>query len=450
MSSALSLYLTAVKRWWTIPVVTLLLAVTAASAMLLTKPVQYQSMAAFFISTPRDDASSQYRGNLYAQERMSSYAALVASTDLASRVVAKTGIDMDPAELAAGATLTPLPQSVLLSLSVRAPDPHTAQLAAIGYADELQQEVATLETVPGALNPRSELIMVQSPTFDPKPAGLPWWMLVGAAAVAGLFLGLIGVALRSLVDDRVREPDDAARLVEAPLLATVETASAADPASNDRFADRLEDARSLRTAIDSAVGAGRAAFQIVDAARGDDAASAALALGLVLEERGQAVVIVDFGSSVSDVIAPDDHAVTLVDLLSGRVSVEHVQANYHDVCVVPSGDCPSPGGLPDDPNWPQVFDQLRAYFDTVIVCTASATTRSDAARLAGGAGEVIMVCRYGGTRETELLRVTDEITASGGTAIGIIVARPPKRTFGRVARDGDDRQNNDVERVTAG
>ena len=76
----------------------------------------------------------------------------------------------------------------------------------------------TLESVPGSLVPRAELVVVDPPG---RPVRVVAWgasipIVLLCAALIGLVLGATAAVLRSIFERPVRDPDHAARIAEPP------------------------------------------------------------------------------------------------------------------------------------------------------------------------------------------------------------------------------------------
>jgi hypothetical protein len=93
-----------------------------------------------------------------------------------------------------------------MDIAVNAPSAEEAQRTATVLLSELTTTVRSLESVPGLLVPRAELVVVDPPG---RPVRIVAWgapiplVLVGAALI-GLVLGSLGAVLRSITEGPVR------------------------------------------------------------------------------------------------------------------------------------------------------------------------------------------------------------------------------------------------------
>lgn len=443
MNPTLSAYLLVLQRRWrtvvSVPLVTLIL----AAAYLILTPPAFESSALLFVSTPRDDETSLYRGDMYAKERMDSYAALIASPDLAARVNDDNALGLDPQALSAAVSLTPIPGTVLLQLSASGDTPNDAQTITAAYVDGLRRSVAAIETVPGSPIPRAELITVQPPSFSTTPGGLPAWMVLGGAGGAGLVFACFLVVLIALLDGRIRRPEDAAEATGAPVLAAFPASIPWRELQAHPWVS--ETARELRTSLDRLSILGSRTIMLASAEDGAGKTGTALAVARAVADRGWSVAVVDFdsrASNLSDALELTD-GVTVRQLLGDRRQTapagpaladtsRSTVATWHGVAIIPFGAAEdNPGSAADSPAIGGLFDALRANYDWLVVDTPGVEGASDATRLVAYTDAVLLLASTGRTSFDALRRTGAELAAAGGTIAGVVLtgdARRPRRT----------------------
>jgi polysaccharide biosynthesis transport protein len=418
-------YLRVVLRWWQIYVGVALIFVIASSAYLLLKPPSYSSTAVFFVSTPRDDALSLYSGDVYSKGRLASFAAIGSSPLIAERVIETVGLSTDPVSLVAATTVVPIDGTVLLSLTTSGNSPNQAQDIAQAYVNEMTRTVDELETRPGALSPRSELVTVQTPTLGVADGRFPPVLIIGAAGCLGLILAGFLVALRALVDGRIRLPEDGAEAAQAPVMGefttpTELTSALTDPAS-------VESARNVRPHLDRVHLQGGKVIQVTSADDVPAKTGVALSLASALAERGSSVALVDLDgrhSQLASEIPELRAATTLRDLLAQGTGAVQGDAQIQGVVIVPFGESElSPGAAIDDPAIKVVFSDLRFRFDWIIVDTPAITKYSDAMRATKLVDAAILVAQMDHTRFDELRTATEELVRSGGQVMGICLVK---------------------------
>ena len=163
MNPALLEYGRALRRRWRWIVWGLLLTLGATALFLLVEPPLYRSEATVFVRTPGDVSRVLDGGDSYAQGRARTYSALARSTDLAARVVENAGLDVTPEVLSERIDASPRQGTALIDVSVDAASAAESRRTATVFLAEYAATVRTLESVPGSLVPRAELVVVDRP-----------------------------------------------------------------------------------------------------------------------------------------------------------------------------------------------------------------------------------------------------------------------------------------------
>jgi len=177
-----------------------LLALVATTVFLILWPPLYRSDATVFVRTPGDVSRVRDGGDSYAQARTRTYAVLATSRSMSERVIADMGLDVQPETLAGRIEARNRGGTALMDIAVSAPSPGEAQHTATIVLSEFAQTVRSLESVPGSLVPRAELVVVD----PPRPAvrvvawGTPVSVVLLGAVLLGAFLGSMGAVIRSI------------------------------------------------------------------------------------------------------------------------------------------------------------------------------------------------------------------------------------------------------------
>jgi capsular polysaccharide biosynthesis protein len=228
-----------VERWrWIVWGILLALAIT--TAVLVLRPPLYRSDATVFIRTPGDVSRVEDGGDSYARARAGTYAALIRSTSISARVVSNLGLDMKPETLSNRIVASHTEGTALIQIGVSAPSPEEAQRTATVLLSEFAATVRSLESVPGALIPRAEIVVVDPPG---EPArilawGAPLYLVVLGAILVGMVLGALGAVIRSILVPPVQraeaepaEPaqDQSAKDEAAPIVEEVRSEVGPEP-----------------------------------------------------------------------------------------------------------------------------------------------------------------------------------------------------------------------------
>jgi capsular polysaccharide biosynthesis protein len=210
MSEALGQYGRILRARWRWIVWGILIALAAATtAMLISSPL-YRSDALVFIRTPGDTSRVADGGALYASVRADTYAAMVTRGDLARRVVADLGLDISPGTLSKQIHAKAYPGAALISLTVDGSSPADAQRIANVVISEWQASVLAVESVPGGVVPRAELVVVDPPDRAVRIVvwGIPFDRALLAVIVLGAVLGATAAVFRELFGPLSSTEDD--------------------------------------------------------------------------------------------------------------------------------------------------------------------------------------------------------------------------------------------------
>jgi hypothetical protein len=214
MNTALARYVGLLLARWRWVVWGVLLGLLVTTVVLLVKPPVYRCQATVFVRTPGDISRVQDGGDLYARARAETYAALATSTSVSARVIADLGLDLTPETLARRIAADPRPGTALLDLSVSAPSAAEALRTTTVLLAELDSTVQHLESTPGGLVPRAELVVVDPPRPPVRVTafGLSVPAVLLAVTLLGALLGALAAVIRFVsserYDDSLANPDD--------------------------------------------------------------------------------------------------------------------------------------------------------------------------------------------------------------------------------------------------
>jgi capsular polysaccharide biosynthesis protein len=200
VNSAITEYAGVLRTRWRWLMWGVLLSWGATTLFLILQPPMYRTDQTVFVRTPGDVSQVLDGGDTYAQGRARTYAAVASTPSLSGRVISDLGLDLEPEELAKRITAENRRGTVLIDIAVRAPSPAEATQTATVLFSELAATVHSLESVPGALVPRAELVQVNPPGPPRREvaggASIPLILLL--AGFIGLTLGAVGAVMRSI------------------------------------------------------------------------------------------------------------------------------------------------------------------------------------------------------------------------------------------------------------
>jgi capsular polysaccharide biosynthesis protein len=232
MNAAVTAYIGVLRTRWRWMVWGVLIVLAATTFLLVLAPPMYRTHAAVFVRTPGDVSSVVDGGDSYAQGRAKTYAALASSTSVSARVIADLGLDLDPLTLSERIKAANPPGTALINITVGAPSAGEAQRTANVFLSEYETTVRALESVPGSLVPRAELVIVDPPSQPARVVawGMPIPVVLLGAALIGLVLGAIAAVLRSIFEGSARGRAEAEDITGADMQISADSG----PASGTR------------------------------------------------------------------------------------------------------------------------------------------------------------------------------------------------------------------------
>ncbi len=418
------------EHWW-LPVVALMAGgLTAFMISHLQTPL-YTSYTQFFVSTRGSTSTSDFvQGNQFSQDRVTSYTQLITGEDLAGRVVDRLDLPMSPDVLRGEIAATTAPDTVLIDVAVTDPSAEQAQQIAEAIGTEFTALVEELETSEsGAASPVRVTVtdVPEVPSFPSSPKTL-------RNVAVGLFLGLLtgcGLAVaRRRLDRSVKDPDDIAELVSAPIMGVI----LRDETLNQRHViDRLstnrtaEDYRQLRTNLQFLnVDAPPTVIMVTSAVPSEGKTTLVVNLAVTLADLGRRVTLVE-----ADLRQPKVtrflglvEGVGLTNVLAGTAAVEEVSQRYGDggVHVIAAGPTPpNPGELLASANMSSLLDKLRSENDYVLIDAPPLLPVADASGLGVHTDGVLLSVRYGSTRRDQIQQAGQLLDRVGAKVLGVIL-----------------------------
>ncbi|GAA4471190.1 hypothetical protein GCM10023094_01440 [Rhodococcus olei] len=430
MTATLRAYARILRDRWRLVAATTVATAAAAVVVLLLVPPLYRSGFTVFVRTPGEVSHVEDGGDSYAQSRAQSYAALAHSPGLAGRVLENLGIDTSPEQFARHVTATTRPGTVLIDVSVAAANAQDAHLAAAAFVTEYAATVKSLESVPGSVLPRAELVVVDPPG---APTPVTVWgprasvLLVGALVV-GALLGALAAVLRSLFDRSIRDPRDAASVTGLPVLGTAGASAAGSAGPDVRLIwQRL---RALLDEPDHGVVA------VTDAGRGRCAAATALDLAGAAHARGDVPIVVDI-----DLASPDPTLLGgadrpgVADILLGHATVSTAMTEGPQGSTLAAGrESARHPGLLRRSDLSVLLEELRTGHQWVILVCPPLLSGAVATDVLGDCDAIVLTVGHGITTEAELRETTQLLPTR--PAAGVVMCGGPRSRD--VTESGDE------------
>lgn len=430
-------YWLTVRRRWRIVVATLVIALAAAGALTLQATPLYESSTRLFVSTTSEsDTGAAYTGNLFATQRVASYADLVGSRQLADQVEQSIDSAVAAEDLTALVSATVVPETVILEITATHPDPEVSAAIAQAYAEQLQDLVDELETPQGESMPLIKATIVDDAEIPDEAVSPQPLRNLALAAVLGLLLGIGLAVARELLDTSLSTSDDIGDVTDAPILGNIATDEAANLAPIEVLSSATpwaEAFRVLRTNMQYVeVDEEQKVIVMTSSLPGEGKTTTAINLALTTAMAGQRVVLVE-ADLRRPLIAQRlqlDGAVGTTNVLIGKVSLVDALQEYGSsgLQVLASGPIPpNPSELLQSHAMEALLTDLRGKFDVIIVDAPPLLPVTDAALVAAQADGAVIVIRHGRTTRDQLQHSIERLEAVDAKALGVVINQAPSR-----------------------
>lgn len=433
-------YLRVARRRWVLILLCTLASTGLAALYTLTATPQYSSSARLFVSTSPTDTSEAYQGSLFSAQRVTSYADLVRSQELAQAVISDLQLRASPAELSQAVSASVVPNTVILEVTAHAASPDGAQQLAQSYAESLADMVREVETPSGGGAPPIKATIVDPASWSGTPISpQPTRNLVAGAAL-GALVGFGTAVMREMLDNTVKLPVDLAA-VDAPLLGTIHFDSSTKTSplvtALASHAPRVESFRVLRTNLQFVdVDRPDKVFVVTSALPEEGKTTTAVNLAITLAQAGRRVLLIE-----CDLRRPRaaqqlglDQAVGVTTVLVGKVALDDAIQKHtgSDLHVLGSGAIPpNPAELLQSNAMAEMLAVLRRRYDMIIIDAPPLLPVTDAALIAAQSDGALLVLRYGKTTKDQLAQAVDRLSQVDAAPIGVVMNMVPTRRRAR-------------------
>lgn len=428
-------YWRTVRRRWRLVLGSVLVVLAVAAVWTWSVTPTYASTTRIFVSTSQTDESTAYTGNLFATQRVASYADLVTSNQLAERVATELG-DTEPMDLREQVTASAVPETVLLEIEATDADPERARDIAQAYAEQLQLLVEELETPRGETTAVVKATLIDDAQVARSPVAPQPLRNLALAGVLGLLLGIGLAVARELLDTSVKGAEDVAEITSAPVLGNIFQDNDAKRAPSEVLFTATpwaEAFRVLRTNmqyvdIDNA----QKVIVVTSALPGEGKSTTAVNLAVTLTQAGQKVALVECDLRrplIADRLELDG-AIGTTSVLIGKVSAEDVMQQYADTSldVLVCGQVPpNPSELLQSQAMEMLLLDLRQRYDIVILDAPPLLPVTDAALLATRADGAVVVVSHGRTTRDQLSTAIERLDSVGAATLGVVVNQAPAK-----------------------
>ncbi|MEV0346415.1 polysaccharide biosynthesis tyrosine autokinase [Nonomuraea sp. NPDC050680] len=428
-------YMRLLRRNWLLLLISLGIGISAAVVVTANTPPQYVATISMLVSGQDREGSlsTAYQAGMLSAQRVQSYATLLSSR----RVVSQITTPEDIRRMQANISAEVVPGTVLLRATVTDTDPARAAQLANTLGTRFTQLIEQLERVNSASRPTVKVTVVDQAEVPQTPVSPRPVVNLVAAVLIALVIAVGSLTLRDRLDTTIKTSDALHRVSKSSTLGIIgyERDARRHPliVRSGGRSTRSEAFRSLRTNLQF-IGVDRQpkSLVITSCLPNEGKSSTSSNLAITLAQAGWRVLLVD-----GDLRRPRiptylgiEGAVGLTDVLIGKARLDEVIQPWGEprLFVLPSGQIPpNPSELLGSRGMRQVIDQVMDGYDIVIVDAPPLLPVTDAATLSAICDGVLLVARYGKTRQEHIVRGTELLASINARIVGTVMNFVPAK-----------------------
>ena len=429
-------FLRVLRKQWRLIVLCVLLSAAASALLTMQSTRLYESGVTFFVSTPGEDTSQAYTGGLFSQQRVRSYADIVAGPATA-QAVADGLPGLDAADIVDSIRADVVPDTVLLDVTVTHPSPRRAQQIAEGVGRRFPDVVNALESPGGGGTAPVRVSVVETAPLPTDPVAPRPVRNLALALALGLLVGVGFALLREILDNTVKNPADITSLAGVATLGAItydaQTAKRPLIVSDSPRSVRSEAFRQLRTNLQFVqVDGPLRSLVLTSSLPKEGKSTTACNLAITMAQAGLRVCLVEGDlrrPRVADYLGLEG-AVGLTDVLIGRARLEDVLQPWGDgmLEVLPSGPLPpNPSELLSSRGMEELMTSLEERFELVLVDAPPLLPVTDGAILGNLTDGAVLCVRAGGTRRAQLEQAVSALRAVDAKILGVVLTMVPTK-----------------------
>jgi succinoglycan biosynthesis transport protein ExoP len=437
----------AVRRHWRLVAASVLLGLVVAALLSWVTPKTYQSTTQLFVTTAGNPSNptDPYNADLFSQQRIVSYVQILTGKELAQIVVDQLELDESAEELADKVTATPLPDTVVLEVTVTDSSPERAQAIAVGVGRAFTDYVTALETPAGVTASNVKVSTIQAADLVTDPATPNVARNLALGAVLGLVLGFSLALIRQRTDRSIRNRADISAAAGVDPVAWVREdpdlrrshvlVKTSAPATVESF-------RALRLNVEHlGRGSRPKVFVLASALPGQGTTTVAVNVAISLARSGSRVLLVDGDlrrPRIARYLSMAEDGPGLSDVLRGDVEFGAAVRTWQGgpLVVLGAGSTVDSDEALSQPRLEALFATMRETYDVVIIDGPPLLSVVDAAAIAASADGCLLVARFAAKRD-ELTDAAAVLERIGVRPLGVVVNRVPRSASSSPARGHD-------------
>ena len=423
------------SRFWWILVVGIVIGAFGAFAYgTWISPGKYESTARLFVTAEGGTSVGEsYQNNLFAQDRVNSYATIATSDQVAQRAAETLGNKVGAANLRDSVSAEPIKDTVILTITATSDNAERAQAYAQAVANATTAVVQELETSRRGDSPSATAVLYDDASLPSDKSGFSWWMWLLIGAFVGLLVGAlvalgVGIYQRRLVDsesDAATAAESAGLLAEIPTVPSVGSRPVLEPVDSE-YSDayrRLDTSLRYLTLGRTRHHHAPRVITVAGQAAGLGTTTTALNLATSIADRGQRVLLIDadlHAHTLTSGMEPAGPTVGLTSVASGETLLQDAVVELSgDLDLLPTGPRgPGPWATLSGDGFAVLIQSAAAAYDYVVIDTAAIDAAPETLAIAGHSDGVVLVVRRGVTTR-RALRSTAKSVAGVTPLLGV-------------------------------
>lgn len=412
-------------------IATVVLATTATYIVSKSLPKVYVANASLFVGN-RGQAGTDFEAVQSGQVLAKTYAELIQSKNVATRVAAVLPGRESPDDILASMEFEPVSDTQLLLLSAEGP----SEQAAASLANTYSQVFVAYAAAQLAPQTKSEVLIADPARASSSPVRPKPLLYTGVMFVLSVFLGAGLALLRDRFDTRLGSDEEIGRALEMPVVGRIPRAPPAKRGEphEQRFPEAF---RVLRTNLTFLRPGGQVASVLVSSpGPGEGKSTLAMGLARVVAEQGKRVLVVEadmrrpmLGEALGSEAGTAKGLTHFLVLGVPFDEVVHETATPN-VYLVPAGAIPpSPSSLLQHQSIRRLLDAAEEWADFVIFDSPPISVGAEASILANEVEEVIFVVNHRLTSRTRTIAAVRQLRQAGASLAGLVVNEVPLSSY---------------------
>jgi polysaccharide biosynthesis transport protein len=415
-----------VKRWKLILFLPLLALLISAIVSLYVITPQYSASTTLMITRPVDTGQILYQDIQVSRQLVQTYREIARSRRVLEIVIANRSLPYGVAQLREQVEVESVRDTELITVMVTDPDPVAASRIANEVAVVFMEQITEIMQIEN-VSVVDQAVTPLTPVSPRVPLNLAVAIVVGVMAAVGLAF------LVEYLDQTIKEPLEAQKLLEIPIIGVVPSVEGGSlfTLSNPR-SPAAEAFRTMRTNIQySSVDRPVKVILVTGANPACGKSTISANLAVTLAQTGSSVLLVD-----ADLRRPTQHMIFDIPSEPGLTTIAFKEelaldsvlrkSRSEKLMILPSGPIPPyPSEMLASGRMEKLVKIFKEHFDYVIFDSPPIIAVTDAAVISKLVDGTLIVLDYGVVRRDEAVEALEQMRKVQANVIGAVINNMP-------------------------